>query len=257
MRIMAVMCLCCVCSMDSDVEHDPETDALDIGKETGVTIELTKLEMTDSFLDVVYKISNSSDHDIWVCSEISSVPFEVFLACDMQTLLIRKRLDIPSDVVWRTPPAAGTYICLSPGGEQIESLRTSLPVTPRFFYAAADTRVEKTVGRVAVEVGFYDHDLPALIRSIFEVADKFDLDARYLHPDIQKLYFRGLSVRRALVEFDLLNIDPYGEGRVRIDYSYQALTGEKVLRMEITGVAIPYAGRIEKRVAPNFPLIVE
>ena len=72
---------------------------------------------------------------------------------------------------------------------------------------------------------------------------------------MEKTYFRGIAARRALTAYGLLNKDPYGEGRIYIDYSYQALTGEKVLRVEINGVSIPYDGRVERQVAPKFPAI--
>jgi hypothetical protein len=231
--------------MASHAEQAKEVTGPDDGKATVVTIELTKLEVTDFSLGLTYTIRNSSDHDVWVCSEVSSIPFEVYLTHDKQTLLIRKRLDVPCGKIWHRPPAAGTYIRLRPSAAQPESVLIDLPVAPKSVYATVDAaEVAQTVRRLALEIGYYDEDLPALVRSIFEVADKFSPESWDLDPNILKTYFPGLIVRGALSDFDVINKDPYGEGHVYIECSYQAL-GEKVLRMEINGVAIPYRGRIE------------
>lgn len=257
-RTVTLIALCCVCNIGSHAEQAGEVSDPDRSKEIGVTIELVKLEVTDFSLGVTYTIRNRSDHDVWVCSKISSVPYEVFLTYDKQTLLIRKRLDVPSDAIWHRPPAPATYERLSPGADQSESLTVDLPATPRFVYAGQQKDVvTQTVRHLALEIGYYDEDLPALLRGIVEVAAKFSPEARYVHPDIQKTYFRGLHVGGALTSPDAIGKDPYREGRVYIDYSYQALTGEKVVRMEISGIAIPYNGPTERQTAPKFPVIID
>jgi hypothetical protein len=212
-----------------------------------VTIELAKLDVNDSSLGLSYKIRNDSDHDVWVCTEVSSAPFEVFVTQDKQTLLIRKQLDVPSTAVWKRPPAAGTYVRLSPGKAYPESLLLHLPVTPRTVYASENTEVvAQTMRRLVLEIGYYDQDLPALVHSIFKIADGFRPESWDLDWNIRKIYFPGLAVRGALADFDDINKDPYGVGQAYVEYSYQALIGEKVLRMEINGVAIPYRSRIKR-----------
>ena len=248
-RIMRVLAICCLCNMASHAEQRNKTDDADNNKEKAVTIELTKLEITDSSLGLNYKIRNGSDRDVWVCSEPSSIPFEVYLTYDKQVLLIRKRLDVPCHMVWRAPPTPATYTRLSPGAVQPDSLLIDIPVAPRSIYATLDTaEVVQTVRCLALEIGYYDEDLPALVRRIFEVADEFNPESWNLDPNIREVYFRGLAVRSALSGFYVINKDPYGEGRVYVEYSHQALAGEKVLRMQINGVAIPYKGRIERLV---------
>jgi hypothetical protein len=240
-RLMQVLVICCACSVVSHTERAGGVNGPDNTKETGVTIELTKLEVTGSSVGLSYDIRNGSEHDVWVCSKVSSIPFEAYLTHDEQTLLIRKRLEVPCDKIWRGTPTAGTYIRLSPGAAQPESLRLDLPVTPKSVYATVDAaEVAQTVQRLALEIGYYDGDLPALVRSIFEVADKFSPESWNLDPNLREVYFRGLAVRSALSGFDVINKDPYGSGRVYVEYSHRALTGERVLRMEINGVAIPY-----------------
>jgi hypothetical protein len=195
---------------------------------------------------LTYTIGNNSDHDVWVCTEVSSIPFELYLTHDRETLLIRKRLDVPTKGVWRRPPAPGTYLRIEPGAAKSEAIQIDLPAKTRSVYADIATKgVAQIVRRLAVEVGYYDTDLPALVRGIFAIADTFGLEGWTLYPDIRRIYFRGLGVRGALSAFYDMNKDPDNEGRVRIEYSHQALTGEKVLRMEINGIAIPYRGLIE------------
>jgi len=250
-RIMTTLTICLACGMLSQAGQADDVNSPDDGREAAVTVELTKLEVTDTSLEFTYKIRNHSDHDVWVCSEVSSAPFELFLTYDTQTLLIRKRLDVPCHAIWARPPAPGRYIRLGPGEDRQDTLRIDLPVTPRFMYASQGMEmVTRTVRRLLLEIGYYDEDLPALIRRILEVADQFNPQAWSLHPDVRETYFRGLSVRSALLGFDLIEKDPYAEGHVYLYYSRQALTGEKTLGMEINGIAIPYSGPIEKEVAP-------
>jgi hypothetical protein len=241
--IVTAVALCCLCSTGFRADLAAGVNGPSSGKERSVMIELTKLDVTDSSLGLTCTIRNSSDHDVWVCSKVSSISSEVYLTDDQRTLLIRRRLDVPSTNVWHRPPAAGTYIRIGPGAAYPESLLLDLPVTRQSIYASpVAVEVPRTARCLALEIGYYDEDLPALVHSVLDTAGKFSTDTWSLDPNIERTYFRGLAVRRALAGYDTKNKDPYGEGRVYIDYSYQALVGEKVLRMEVDGVAIPYAG---------------
>jgi hypothetical protein len=258
MKIVDMAVIGCLCCMVSHAEQADTGIRLGCSNRSDVMIELSKLEITDSSLALTYRVRNDSDHDIWVCSEVSSTPFEVFLAKDSRTLLIRKRLDVPSSKIWHRDPSAGTYIRLNAGSSYAESLVIDLPVVPRFVYASSENEeVTTTVRRVVLETGYYDEDLPALVHGIFEVADKWSPQTWGVYPDLVKTYFRGLAVRNALSGFDTLNKDPYGEGHVHIEYSRQALTGEKVLRVEVNGVGVTYSGPVEKEESPQFPLMAE
>ena len=150
--------------------------------------------------------------------------------------------------VWRGSPTAGTYVRLTPGATQPESLTISLPVTPTFVYASQGTEVVDQIARhLVLEVGFYDEDLPALVHGIFKIADMFRPEGGRFDPNAQTVaYFPGLAVRGALAGFDDINKDPYRRGYAYVEYSHQALSGEKVLRIEINGLAIPYKGCIER-----------
>jgi hypothetical protein len=263
-RILKVLAICCLCNMASHAQPADPVNSSAENKGSAATIELTKLEVTDSSLALSYKIENGSTHEVWVCSEVvrARIPFEMFLTHDRQTLLIRKRLAVPCYAVWHRPPDPGMYVRISPGAAQPESVRIDLPASPTFFYASQTREgTAQTVRRLVLEIGYYDEDLPALVHSICAVADQFSADGWKLYtsqvdPNMWHAYFRGLSVGSALSDFDVVNKDPASKGYVYVNYSYEALA-EKVLRMEINGVAIPYSGRIEFEVPPRFPAVLD
>jgi hypothetical protein len=242
-RTLKLLAVCCVCTVLSPAE---EAEVSDTATDGGVTIEITDFDVNDSTLALTYVISNGSDREAWVCSKIGRIPFEVFLASDKQTLVIRKRLDVPSNTRWRDRPV-GTYIHLKPGDSLTESVQIALPVIPSVLYATSATAESaQPVQRLAVEIGYYDEDLPALIHSIFAVAEASGLTILDVPVNILDTYFRGIRVRSALAGFDQVNPDPYGQGQVHLRYSGQALTGEKILRVDVNDVSIPYEGHSEK-----------
>jgi len=70
-------------------------------KADNITITITKLDVTDTNLELNYKIKNGSKHDIWICDSVTGVyggpDFEVFLTEDTKTFVIRRRLDVPTN----------------------------------------------------------------------------------------------------------------------------------------------------------------
>jgi len=225
------------------------TKESDVSKGAAVAMEITELAVNGSTFTLGYKIVNGTDNDAWVCSGIdSSRPFEVFLTPDRQTLVIRKRLDVPASVIWRPPgPGPGTYVRIAPGASLADSVRLAVPVNSVFVYATPDrTELAQTATALALEIGYYSGDLPAVIHSILAVAEKSGLTVADVPGSLLDTYFRGLRVRSTLGGFDLVNKDPYGQGWVSVAYSGQALTDEKVLRVNLANVSIPYEGYSQK-----------
>ena len=224
---------------DNDIEYEEINT---------VTINITNFDVNDTSLKIGWEIINNTNHDVWICDSLDYMRgnnFETFIDADSNTLLIRRRLDVPTSAIWRLIPS-GRYILLRPGENRTESIELDLPVQSKFIYTDPGlTEVAKHTRSIALEIGFYNEDLPAMVRTILQEADKFDGTNFGGNQDIKKDYFRGLLVRSrlgSLQAFDKVNEDPYGEGKVLIRYSYQALTGEKVLRVLIDGVSIPYEG---------------
>ncbi len=232
---------------NADSSDDPNNN-----EEKIVTAEIIKFDVNDTALELSYNIKNNTDHDVWICDSVntnSSFNFEVYLAEDAQTLVIRRRLDVPTRAVFRRGPPYGRYICLRPGDDRPESLSLNLPVQQTVIYSSRGrTQVTQNARSLAIEIGFYDENLPWLVYSILRVAENFNSIGFEADFSIAKDYYRGLLVRSSiggLSYYEKVVNDPYGEGEVLIDYSYQALTGEKVLRIIVDGVSIPYEGYVQ------------
>lgn len=104
--------------------------------EQAVTIELTKFDVNETKLKLQWKIKNDSDHDVWICASVfehTGTDFEAYTDNDTQTLVVRRRLDVPATIMWDVHPY-GKYIRLSPGEKRIESVSLSLPVRLRRVY---------------------------------------------------------------------------------------------------------------------------
>jgi hypothetical protein len=237
--ICNVLCLCHAAS-----GADQTSDA-SVVKAT-VTIEITKLEVNDSNLTLSYRIRNEMDREAWVCSSISAFkPFEIFLTSDKQTLLIRGRQDIPTNTIWDHGLPRGTFVRVPSHTVFMNSMDIALPVSPYFLFAVqGGTLFDLTARRLAIEISYFDEDLPAMIHDICAVANRFPPVTSWDVPSSTlATYFPGLGVRNTMMNFDALNPDPYGQGRVYIYYPTSLV--EKVLHADVNGVCIRYKGCIE------------
>jgi hypothetical protein len=211
------------------------------------TIELTRLDVNDTNLELSYKIRNNTDHDIWICDNVdiyTTFDFEVYLAEDEQSLLIRRRLDVPTAWYWSSA-VYGRYVLLRSGQERNESLSLAVPVDPRRVFASELTASDHARGLV-LEIGFYNEDLPGTIRDILEMAEKLNC-AHLDHSEYETAffirYFEGIWIARELFG-GLSAFEKYvyqeGSEEIEIPYSRQKFSGEQVLRIEVDGVHIPY-----------------
>jgi len=227
------------------VQDDGDSD--DQNYMEAVMIVLTKLEVTDKALELGYKIKNGSDHDVWVCDYIwlfEELAFEVFLAEDNQTLLMRRGLDFPTEFQWYVPPF-GKYVRLGPGQERTEYLSLAVPIQARLVYTFKEGKAEHAT-RLVMQIGFYCQDFPEMVVGILSEAEKIirpDLDLNDCNRPIIESYFGGL-----LVEYWLGGLSGFKESnkmldlseQVLIGYTYQALKGERFSEVVIDGVSIPY-----------------
>jgi hypothetical protein len=223
------------CGQDNNDSTDPNYS-------DKVSIELAKLDVNDTTLELGWKIKNNTDHDVWICDSVSKHGnSEIYLAEDAQTLVIRKRLDISPEVEWAAIPI-GRYVNLYPGQEYTEFLSCALPVRPALVFIPEQSNAE-SAERLVIEIGFYDQDLPDLIRSIIEVVERFGCDNVELEDyesDIMRHYFKGLLIKGrfgGLEYFDELHQDV--SEQFITTYTDQLL-GEQILRIEVDGVHIPY-----------------
>lgn len=226
----------------SDSMEDPNSQEI-----KDVTIILTNLDVNDTTLELSYKIKNNTDHDVWICDSVDIVysNTEIYLAEDAQTLVIRKRLDVSPEVVWAAIPA-GRYVRLQPAQEYSESLSFAVPVRPVLTYINERAYAD-SAKRIVLEIGFYDQDLPGLIRSIIEVVERLgcaNVEYEDYESDIMRHYFKGLLINgrfggKGLEHFD--ESHPDGSELFRTSFTDQLL-GEQVLQISIDGLYIPYKG---------------
>jgi hypothetical protein len=210
-------------------------------EEKVVTIALTKLDVNDTTIELSYKIKNNTDHDVWICDSVNVLPracdFEVYMPKDAQTLVIRRRLDVPTAKVWAAVPY-GRYVLLRSGQERFESLSLDVPVHPCRVFASgrADSGHAR---RLVLEIGFYNEDLPATIRDILEMA--WELNCTGFVPSMPSTffirYFEGIWIAHWL--FGVFS-NQEGNEEIEIPYTWQKFSGEQVLRLEVDGVHIPY-----------------
>ncbi len=215
-----------------------------------VTIELNKLNLNDTTLELSYKIKNNTDHDVWICDTINAdnrsyKQFEVYMPEDDQTLLIRRRLDVPTVLVWASHPR-GRYVLLRSGQELNESLSLDVPVQRQYGFAS-EQATSDYARRLVLEIGFYNEDLPGMIREIIEVAEKLNcasLEPKEYMTSLFKHYFKGIWIVHMFFGGGLSNFEEWlsqqGGEEIRIPYTWQNLGSEHVLRIEVDGVHIPY-----------------
>jgi hypothetical protein len=224
----------------------------------GVTTVFTKFDVNDTNLELGFKIINNTDHDVWICDSMIAIDpntyinYEVYLAEDAKTLVIRKRLDLP----W--PPAIveipiedylGRYLRLQPGQEKIDSISLTMPVLSHILNAIPRTFVEQAIAsRLVLEIGYYNEDLPELIRSILEVAEKLDctgFDIREgFSSDIFRRYFKGLLISHQFGPLSRFNEEHKDVSKEFLTFVTRGFLGEEVLQIAIEDMSIPYKGFI-------------
>lgn len=214
---------------------------------TGVTMALTGLDVNDTKLELGWKIMNKSDHDVWICDNVDvfgpSHDFEVYMSEDEQSLLIRRRLEVPSILYWAQLPY-GRYILLHSGQERMESISLDVPVHPERLFASGQATSDH-VKRLVLKIGFYNEDLPGMIRNVLEMVEKLNcalLDYSEYKTDFFKRYFKGIWINQIFGGLSGFENFHYKEGsdEINIPYTWQNFNGEQILRIQVDSVHIPY-----------------
>ena len=234
-------------------------DLTDQNEVAAVMIVLTKLEITHQTLELGYKLKNTSDHDVWLCDSLDIGPppsppivvaYEAYLAEDAETLLIRRRFDVPEEGIKELAVLQSRYIRLCPGQERAESLSLAVPVSPQLVLAVDKAQAEYAT-RLTIEIGYYDEDLPGLIRRILEVAEKLKC-TKLLYTDIGienieifQHYFAGLVISSAFGGLSGFNESQKDMSeQILIPYMGPVLSRERALQLVVDGLYIPYQGYI-------------
>ena len=228
-------------------------DVLANEQDSDVSITITKFQLNDQNLELSWKIVNSSDHDVWICESMSrDYPpplFEQFLDEDAKTLVIRKLFDLPmrEELTLAYPPIGSCYVRLHPGEEKVESVSVALPVSPYRMSASNKATNAEYAERLALEIGYYDEDLPALILEIVEISEHLNIDFSVgyhgFRKDVRDRFFGGPIVAllfKGMLGFESNVRSADADGEMWMPHFYKVRMGEKILRIEIDGVSIPY-----------------
>ena len=217
-----------------------------------VTIALTKFDVNDTALELGYKVTNNTDHDVWICDSLSpGYPsyYEYFLDEDGKTLMLRRRFDIPirEELRMSYPPLTSQYVRLRSGQEKNESVSLVVPIRSDRISTGECVNAEYA-RRLALEIGFYDEDLPGLILKIVELAEKLNCDLDVGLPEFREIrerFFGGRMIAQAFKHvLGFSESVTSGGDKIKIPYMGQVLNGEQVLRIEVDGVHIPYCDEV-------------
>jgi hypothetical protein len=253
MNRLAILFLFLIASiLLGQVTRAESTDALDIEEDNAVNIVLTKLDVNDTKFELSWKIINNTDHDVWICDRLFPGDFfEWFLDTDDKTLIIRRRFDLPQGQGWEHLPRA-YYVRLRPGQEKVDSISLTVPIREHTVFGPLLGHGQSAT-RMALEIGFYDEDLPGLILEIVEMAELLNCDVRSpangsgIVPtdrvrELRRRFFGGQFIARAFYGESFAYFRDSitsGGDEVIIPYLSQTLNGEQTLRTEVDGFSIP------------------
>ena len=262
--IMALgLCLFCMTSAQAQRLLDPNQP-----QDSGVQMILTHLSVTDQTLELGLKITNNTDHDVWVCNGYNGDDgiryFDRFMATDDKTLVLRRRYNLPSAALVEGFPSPFRYLRLRPGQEKVESHSFSLPVTSTspVFHTSAGGINAKSAQRLAIEIGFYDEDLRALILGVVDMAERIGYDdsaiSAVMWSGPLSLYYRffgGFEIAGWFKNRAWFRDSVTSDGdEILSPPMHQALNGEQVLRTEVDNVSIPYKNfYYSQQVQPRAP----
>ena len=242
-NLFPIFLLCLFLGMRTQARPEIDSDA--VMKTGDPTITVTKLDISDKTLKMIYEIRNDSKQDIWICEDINrnrATHFEVYLDEDAQTLTIRRRFEVPLIPYVNQP--FGCYVRLPTNESRTESVLIPLPVHRRTLFSGSGL-IQDTVYAVSLllEIGYFTGDLPEMIRGVLEKAErntdkKKDIDLADVRSMGSPLHFNRYN--ESLSQRD---------EQVIVAYTWQALKGERILSTRIDGQRIPYIG---KRRYPGF-----
>jgi len=218
---------------------------------TSPTITLIKLDLSEKTLELCYEIRNESEQDIWICKGIFEGyrDFEVAMAQDGQTLLIRRRLDVPMMGFMEQP--FGRYVRIRKNQSRKESFLLPLPVRPRHIFLGGRplSKVIEHAKRLVIEIGFYSGDMPKMIFDMLQEAERNPQKkhVEYMGYPIDVIDWLDGSEYFNEINESIRNRDE----QVVIPWTDRIPKGEQVIRATTTELNIPY---IEYPLYPEFTL---
>jgi hypothetical protein len=207
------------------------------------TITITKLNVTDKSLELSWEIRNDSGQDAWILAGLGKAGNDIaaFMDEDDQTLMMRRRLDVPARPERASfPRCFGRYVRLCAGQVLTESVSTAIPVHRQFGLGIGGRKESglEYAKRLTIEIGYYTGDLPKMIRRLIEKDEGNPLTKPFgtqYYTNTISGWFDGL------LGFNRMNeLVKSREDEVLILFNNQAFTGEQVLRVVVNDLSIPY-----------------
>jgi hypothetical protein len=240
-RSMIVLLVSAACTLSPELVRGDSSSRCGSPEDEKMTptIVLDSLKVTDKALEVHYQIRNGSADDIWLCDDVDvgHSGFEDYIDSDGETLMVRRRLDVPMKGIMRNQPM-GRYTRLRAHESRSESLLLHLPVRswPVLTVSAA-SRVRLTAKRLVLEIGFHSGDLPKTILDLIKNLRELVYGVHPAYPSNVAEWFGGL---KAFIRGN----EPLRDRDecVRVPWTNQAFKGEQVLEMSLEDLSIPWVG---------------
>jgi len=218
------------------------TQAMSKAHSSAPTITITKLDIGDKSIRISYEIKNNTNHDFWIFDGIGEydVSADVLMDEDDQTLLIRGRLDVPAQPGRSAPLFDGGYGLLPSGSVLSESISLTMPVHSIYGYAGGrERRGLEYATRLVIEFGYYDGDLPGIIRAKLTEEAKVRRKMPLVRPNRAKTldeWFEGLG----LLRLNEMNERLFArDEKFLLPYTDKLLKGELTVRATVDGLRIP------------------
>ena len=218
-----------------------------------LTINITKIDVSDTTLELTWEIRNNSMEDAWILTGLASsgTTISAFVGEDGKTLLMRRRLDLPWKGTTPFPALNGRYFRLRARQVLAETVSLAIPVWPDHDQTPVGStylKDSKQLKRLVIEIGYYAGDLPSAVHRALEQDEKNPRIVPSVDPSYTRSiteWFGGLRGFNNLNE--LLN---WRDDEVLIPYTSQAFSGERFLCTTVDNLNIP----CEKEKGGGLPL---
>jgi hypothetical protein len=200
--------------------------ATDHVESTAPQLTIEECVLTSENLTLRYRMANTSCHDLWICTTLDSFgDKDGFSSRDVRicdgVLWIRYRANLIQNCLVDGMVFA-RYRRLLPGQTYSQTVVLPRPIIPfSLVYSAGAEFAEVTLGRIVVEMGYFNEDLPSLIEreSLRRTRNGW----------------QALRYSEALYRNDpSLSLVPYLESE-----SWDGLSLERSISVTITDVAVP------------------
>ena len=139
-----------------------------IFRKSTTTLNITQVKSVTDSIKFEWIIKNTSKQDIWICEDIIAFyegDLEVLVREEEQTLLIRRRLNVPTTIYFDEIPI-GRYVLISSGETLEEEISLHLPIKSSPVLESinlSDTPKLVTLKKVRLEIGFFNEPLRNLV----------------------------------------------------------------------------------------------